>query len=766
VTAPGSWAFDYTNHWRSENPAFSNSWPHLADDIAIVNPAASCTNGNGYFQTYLNAVHEEDTLGSLSCSASNHVLFVDGALGGGVGGVTFFVSSNGWSSICFTNLTPLIYTSTQTYSNTKEIQFYGQCILAASNDLELACYSAPNPSNDSSAYAAIWVYDETVFYSHGHKIIRNGGGYMILGWIEQSGSWMTPRIAGDPGSEFIVNGSELYVMQNAQVEIPTIVRSINNLQNETDRATYQQGSKDSDVDVTLDNAYYHGPWTGANGESWMVRENDGDLTIKDFGLIYPTAYYDSNDLWTVSQIIFNGDLNGDGLIYKGYDNIASGTISFRGSISPGNNDNGQLIFRSLTNASIQLGIVPDKVDLNIDVDGLGDKIGIDHDSISLIDNNQLWLSLIDLKINNSGISNPYRSNMIIYCDAGFNPSKSNFNSIAWSDPTRAGQVVVEGSNVYITGIPASTNTFFDAQPEKLIFLHGETQKNILVQSPFSVNVNCSSSQNWIQIPNSVSLDNSSETFNVNIPETLPVNPDTGRTNTVVHLVSENDSSIFYDVDVFVLEQGYFELDESTLYFIEERDDSEYVGAYSPFTVDLSVEPAAGDSWISINSTNIPVTFSLTDDYEYVEINVATNQPAGTEGKICFSNLTDGVSHSVDIKIVENGYFEVTPAVLEIAPGETKYFNVISPLRADVNITADTNNAEFAITDFVSLDGNGFAVPVIVPINEIEGATGTVTFVNTYFTNIIHTAEVVIVPEPMGILWIIGLLELWIIGRKF
>ncbi len=100
VTAPGSWAFDYTNHWRSENPAFSNSWPHLADDIAIVNPTASCTNGNGYFQTYLNAVHEEDTLGSLSCSASNHVLFVDGALGGGVGGVTFFVSSNGWSSIC------------------------------------------------------------------------------------------------------------------------------------------------------------------------------------------------------------------------------------------------------------------------------------------------------------------------------------------------------------------------------------------------------------------------------------------------------------------------------------------------------------------------------------------------------------------------------------------------------------------------------------------------------------------------------------------
>ena len=670
------------------------------------------------------------------------MLFVDG---GSIGQIANFVNPNGLSRIVYTNMESVIFTPTATYANTLPLAFRANCILVASNDLELFCVSVPNPSNDFLGYASIDIYDDTVLYSYGHKIIKNGAGSLTIGMLGASG-WMNPRIDG--ASELQVNGCDVRVFQDADVKVPVIMRSFNNLKNENEGAYFSQASKTADIDIELNNAYLDGPYSGALGESWLERDNSGDLTVNGFGLIYPyKVYREDTHTWDVWQIVFSGDVRGNGTIYKGYSNVDSGVLRFTGSISPGTNDIGEIYFRSLTNQSIQLGIVPDKVDLNIEVDGLGNIDGVDHDSISVLNNGPLWLDLIDLKINNSEMSNPYRSNLIIYCEEGFRDGHSNFNSIAWSDPSRIGQVVIAGKEVYLTGIPAATNMFFDAQPEKLIFVQGETQKNILAQSPFSVDVNCSSLQSWIQFTNSVSLNNSSVNLLVNVPENLPVNPDSGMSNGIIRLVSENDSSIFYDVSVFVVEQGYFELDESILYFIEEREDSKYVGAASPLVVNLSVESETGDSWISIDSTNVPVTLSLTDSYENIEVSVATNQSAGTKGKIWFSNSVDGVSHSVDVKIVENGYFEVSPPVLEIAPGETRYFNVSSPFRADVNITADTNNAEFAITDFVSLDENGFAVPVIVPISEIEGGTGTVTFVNSYFTNISYTAEVSIVPEP-------------------
>jgi hypothetical protein len=197
----------------------------------------------------------------------------------------------------------------------------------------------------------------------------------------------------------------------------------------------------------------------------------------------------------------------------------------------------------------------------------------------------------------------------------------------------------------------------------------------------------------------------------------------------------------YEVPVFVVQPGYFELNTRSLYFFADQADYLTVRAFAPFAVNASVA-AIGAPWI----TPAPTTIGMTDSFAYVNVDVAA-MPAGSTGTVRFTNTgVPSVTHDVAVYVVANGFYETVEQQLTFVQGETqKWFEIFSPFRAEVDLQA-TNYPWIDVPGHVSLDNDAWLVPVTIPASQPVDSIGQVALVNSCFLNITQSVTITVVPE--------------------
>ncbi|MCK5851519.1 hypothetical protein KAH27_00695, partial [bacterium] len=590
------------------------------------------------------------------------------------------------------------------------------------------------PPNESNAvgFTEFAIYDSVEIFGNGNDITFNGNGWITPGWFGDSTSIKDVN-------KFVNNGGLLRQFESPVFEPPLYVNSTYDCNNEQSRGTYSMAGEIFNMDLVLTNAYVESWYS-----NWLKRYLSGTMVIRDFVLmsLYDTTG-DTDLIWTN---VVQSDVSGDGVFYKGYDNEPSGFVEFTGSISPGENGNGSLHFYSPLGDRVTFGL-PDRVgrlDLMMDVNGMRDYSGIDND-IFLADNiSAIDLGNIDLTVNvpAGAQTNPYRTNVLMRSfDNAFG---GDFNSVTWSDPGRTGELIVTPETVLIAGIPPLSN-FFDVYADRVVLVKGETQQVLIARSPFEMDVNAVADESWISVQPVISLSNDAL---VSVPVTVPADQPTtngfGLSSGTIRFSAATDPSVFIDEDVFVLEPGYFELNKSKMWVMAYNDDSASVRAYSPLTVGVQANIEDGAGWLSFDGDS---DVYLTNDGKYVYLNISTNQPAGTTGLVSFTNIdTPTVRHDVPVEVVGPGFFEVAPPAIEFMTGETqKFINVSAPFVTDVNISSP--EAWIAVPSSVSLDGNGYSIPVVIPVDQAAG-TGTISFVSTCSTNYSYDVKI-IVTSPCG-----------------
>jgi len=453
--------------------------------------------------------------------------------------------------------------------------------------------------------------------------------------------------------------------------------------------------------------------------------------------------YDYNgSLWTNN---ITATVSGDGTFYKGFDNEPSGIAEFTGTIAPGEvNGNGSLHFYSPLGDRVNFGLPSGILNLNLDINGMRDYSGTDNDIVLAENISSIDFGNINLNINNEAVSNPYRTNLLMY--SFDNAFAGHFNSINWANSNRMGEVIVTPQSVSVTGIAPLTN-FFDVYADRVILVKGETQQVLFARSPFEMNVNIAANESWISVQSSVSLSNDAS---VNVPVTVPADQPTtngyGLSSGTITFSAADDPSVKIEERVYVLEPGYFELNKSKLWIMENSAGTESIQAYSPLTIGVQATVEDGSSWISINGSS---SVNLTNGGKYIYFNT-TAQAAGTTGLLSFTNIdTPSVKHDVPVEVVGPGYFETSPATLEFITGETqKYITVSAPFKA--NVTVGSTDLWIAASASLSLDGNGYNVPVIIPSGQADGSVGTINIIGGCDSAVTtNTVSVEVVPEPFA-----------------
>jgi len=711
------WKSMYVNHSGSwdENTNWFNvtatnrfgplpGYPYLAGDVAFIRECGT----NDYFQIWPNQnTNLYANVANISIVISNELIF-------GAGGDNRIIlnNPNGKSVIALTNMVP----ANQGFVNSSQFSTYFDTWMILSNELEII---STGPTTNDATEAGFAIGNDSRFYGD-YPITKNGeGAFMIGAFPDHAPEVRTTK-------PVTVNGGICIVSSEARVDPPLRLNSITDCNNEFVRCNFMNLGDIYNVDFVLSNAYFDFRWP-----DWPGGTNEGNLTVYDWSLINPVENL---------RFRFLNDVNGKGEIWKGYSDSNSGELDFTGSISPGVNDIDYLYFRDLFNPGMHFGVAGDPVDLNIQIDGMRDGFGVDADAIIIQGESSIPLDYINLNLFTDGPSNPYRTNEVMYsADSAF---LGSLNSVVWSDPGRTGEVIVTPESVYITGVTPLSN-FFDIYKDEIVLVKGETQEVLVARSPFEMDVNAVADESWITVQPVISLSNDAlVSVPVTVPVDQPVTNGFGLSKGTIRFSSATDPSVYIDESVYVLEPGYFELDKSKLFFIADRASSDSINVSSFLNVNVNADNQ-GNAWITLDKSSV----SITNNRKSVGVEI-TEQSAGTTGTIRFENDDIlGVVHDVEVEVVENGYFEVPKTSITFIRGETqKYVNVSSPFRADVKISS--TDSWVAVSSLVSLDNNGYNLPVIIPADQAAGSTGTITLVNSCFTNISFSVEVIVVP-PSG-----------------
>jgi hypothetical protein len=721
LTFRGLW--DTPSNWTTSAGLRGISPPSLPNDFALIFGGGTATHYGGFFQIWPTGTYN---LGQLNVVISNELYLGSDEETSRL----IFTSATDKVKIALTNMVP----DHQYYVNDGQLGFIFNTILLISNNLDIYITSVPYE------YNGVWYTDSGGMFLDYDTILDGehfanvyGGGFLTVGNYYTVPP--TPQIL--ISRPFTLHGTYLVLNEGAIVRPPLVLRSFTDCKNEFQRSTmYGLGAPPSsdatllyNVDFVFSNAYYNA-WN-----DWKTNlitpggvYNRGSMTVHDWALLAPEPG---------CLLQFNCDVRGND-IWKSYTGTAGGDLEFIGSISPGIDGNGLMWIEVLgTSGVVRVGTKNDKVDLNIGINGLHNWIDEDHDSLAFDGVPTIGLGNIALKLN-VGTSNPYRTNEIMYsADSGL---AGSFSSISWIGG-RTGEVIVTPDSVYVTGIPPATTNFFDVDPDSIILEQGQTQAWVTLRSPYSVNVTASNDEPWITVAPQVAVPaNTPVQTSVNVPAGQPTTNGWGFSVGSVWYRAAADPTTAYEVPVFVVQPGYFELNTRALYFYENQADYLIVRAYAPFAVNASVA-AINSPWITPDPTSI----GMTDSYAYVDINVAA-MPAGTTGTVRFANTgVPSVVHDLAVNVIANGFFDTVEKELMFVQGETqKWFEIFSPLRAEVDMQGSA--PWVTVPPHISLDGDAWMVPVEIPASQPVDSTGQVALVNSCFSNITQTVTITVVPE--------------------
>lgn len=733
-----AYSWDFPSNWTDRVTGERGlTYPSKPGDRAFVHDGDKVVDGDSRYDIYLN--NRTDVFANvdmLVVNTTNQLLL------GNVNDNRLYFSG-GDDEISQLILTNLIYTN-QFFLNDTQFSIYWDALLYASNDLDIIVSSAPYVADDGKTYtdSAGMILDvNSLLVGDGEVNIRGNGAFCFGQYY---GTGPTPMVATT--KPVTLHGMASMINDSAIFGTPIIYTSETDCKQDFYRSYVYILSSDNptmavvNVDLVLTNGYlnhWSNPWY-----TYKIEEggtfNSGSLSILDWGLVSP----DNDDVG--GHIVLNCDVKGDGELWAGYSDSTSGTIDFRGSISPGYGDVdiARLIIVSLGGlVDMTFGEKGAPLDLNVDVDGMTAYYATDHDGITIQNAiGSVPLGDMNLNVNVMGHSNPYRSNMVLYSTD--DALVGSFDEVNWAGG-RTGEVVYTPGAVYLTGIPPLPN-FFDVYDDSVILVQGETQQVLHARSPFAMTTDISADEPWITVQSTASLSND---IIVDVPVTVPVDqPVTngyGLSQGTVTFAAAADSTVMREIDVYVLEPGYFELDQDVLYFVGGvgQTNSELVEVYSPLTV--TVDVSTDDAWVDVDLTQV----SVTNDDATVEVIVADGIPGATSA-VQFENTADGVTHTAEVRVVSNGFFDVGQTTLEFVTGETqKYFTVSSPLSAVVDIEVPPSTPWVSTVKRVRLMDNGYNVPVQIPSDQLEGSTSTLTLRNACFPTITRTVTIEVVPEP-------------------
>lgn len=738
----GSW--DNPSNWTDSAGVRASGYPRMPGDSANIFGGGTNPYGTPWQLWPNNFTDVIANVGHILVAISNRVLV------GNSGTDKYLVFNNPGKREAVWALTNMV-PDNQYYVNDWQVATAWDLFMILSNDLRIMVTSVPYEYDgeewtDAAGFGID--YDTTMVGNHAINV--HGGGFLILGNYYSTPP--SPAILTD--QPMTLYGTYLILNEAAIVKPPLVLRSQNDCQNRWMRSTmYGLGiATPGQLTFNIDFVSHYGYMTTfGNWPTNVITPggvyNKGSVTIEDWGLFAP-----ANSAAGVLRMAC--DVRGRGELWKGYLNTG-GNLELVGSISPGINDRDYLYIRALTNlGSVAIGTKDENVDIQIDVDGLRDRFAEDADAVVFRNIGDVNLEKIDLKVQVGSQSNPYRTNEIMYMvDGNF---VGDFASVTWLGG-RTGEVIVTPESVYVTGIPPATTNFFDVRPDGIILVQGETQGVVRVYSPYNVMVSISNTEAWLTTESQLALTAGAPVETViNVPASQPATQSWGFARGEVWYRAAHEASVAYRVPVFVLRAGYFELDTRTLYFLADQEGGGSVRVYSPLPVNVSVA-AVNTPWATV----APSLVSVNGSYAYVDIEVAA-QPAGTTGTVRFTNTGEPtVQHDVTLQFIGNGFFDTVEKELVFVQGETqKWFEVFSPVRADVTIAA-TNAPWIDVPDYVSMDGDAWLVPVTIPADQAVDSEGTIILQNECDPSITRSVTVRVVPEG-GILSlvVVGLMALW------
>ena len=741
----GSW--DNRSNWTAAAGGYAAGYPNAVGDVAHFYWGGTATA----FAVQLSNMNRTNiaTVGGLSITVSNTMYM--GSYNPTCG-LTFVSGSLGRSVIAYTNVAPDGYGMIW-MDQDQQFSLYGDyATFRLSNDLDIISHSLPCTSYETTPPTpnyegdALFTLDDYIQFRGDYTIRKYGLGEMLLGVLYDTGP-TAPEIRTT--KPFMINDGLCYAVYTAVVEPPFVMNTFIDCQNYLHEGMFCPLGliDDTNVTVNYDVVLTNGGYYLPRFSNWSYVLNSGSrarLTIADYGYVY-----------TPGNVEWNCDVRGFGTMYKGWED----KVVLNGSISPGvsvSNINWLRLY-SMTNEGIRLGASHDPVDLNIEINGLHDSFGEDADALIMQKLSSVDLGLVNLKLFTIGQSNPYRTNEIMYSpESAF---IGNLNSVTWSNPGRTGEVIVTPQSVFITGIPPLSSNFFDLLPDQLVFVQGETQKVLTARGPYSVALNVSNDSSWITAPATATVTGAPVDIAVSVPATQPVTNGYGMSSGSLLVAAAADTASAYRVEVLVVQPGYFELDTATLNFFSDQADYFDVWASSPLTVGLNVSVVSGGSWLTLSRTSL----GLTNSSQVVRI-TGTAQPGGTSGLIRFANAANtAVFHDVVVRVLDNGFFEVAPSTLEFALGETqKFFTASSPWRAVVDVAIAATDSWIVTAPSLSLADNTLSVPVIIPADQPNGSSGTITLTNRCVPGPARQVTVTVVPEPLaavgGLLGVLALLR--------
>lgn len=717
VTQSGVFFWDVTNAWYPQlDIANTGKWPHAAGDVAVIMPDPNATQIFGNVQINMRNSH---TVGDLTYAGSNNFLLV---ASGPV--ELYFVATNApYSTVTFTNLMP-------TTDAGRFMGLYDGLLFVFSNDLHFVGHAAENPDNyiDAAEFDFGWSFG---MWGNMHNVRMFGPVWLDIGTFAAGHNVRLRNI-----KEIALKGvwTRLFGKDYATVQAPMLMSSFYDCTYSFRRSTLILAGDEFAVNPTLSNAYAE-TWYS----NWPGRTNTGDVAVHTFALI------DVLRLTATSQDFYlelQGDVSGQGLLYKGYSNRESGILALTGSLSPGTPTEpvNLLHVYSPLGEKVLLGTDASPLDLNIDVTGLRSRFAVDADALVVENVSAVDLANINLNINNDARSNPYRTNEILF---SFNNAFQGwFNSVSWSDPTREGVLIPGVDSIYVTGIPPLNSNFFDVIENRIVLVQGETQGVYTARTMFDpVDVTVTSSEEWVTTEEAYTLHSDVRTVAVQVPADQPTPLGYGLASSQLQIASVEDPETAYEVMVYVLQPGYYELNTERIYHLTGGESTYTINAYSPLDVDVDITIAQGAGWIAPDKTSL----SLSDSREAVAVTVS-DQPAGTEGIIRFSSPTNpALVHDVAVQVIDLGYFETDTTELEFLVGETqKTLRVSSPLAVNVSLASD----EWITTpSLVELYFDAVDMPVIIPADQLEGETGEIVLQSVCFPSQEITVTVSVIPEP-------------------
>ncbi|MCX7001973.1 MAG: hypothetical protein NTV22_01720 [bacterium] len=440
----GSW--DTPSNWTTTAGIRGAGYPSAPGDTALVFGGGT----NSYddpWQLWLNNFTDTvANVGHIAISISNSMTIGNS----GVGKYLVFNNPGQPHAVwALTNMVP----DNQAYVNSFQLGTAWDLVMVLSNDLDVYVSSVPYDYlgvtyTESAGFA--FDYDSIVVGDYAINVY--GGGFLVLGGYYNT----PPNPAILTTGPLTLHGTYVTLNEGAIIYPQLVLRSVTDSTNVLQRSTmYGIGAPPTtdptltyNVDFVLDRAYYIAlNYWKTNLITPGGVYNRGSVTTRGFGLFAPQPG---------CLIQFDCDVRGQDL-WKGYSGSAGGDLEFVGSLSPGEENVDLMYIVGLATSGVcRVGTKNNRVDVNIDINGLGDVAGEDVDTIVLDSIGPIDLSNVDLTLI-VGRSSPDNTYLIMYCTNTM--LLNDFNSVTWMGSS-SGRVIVVSNAVYVADISSKTNAPF------------------------------------------------------------------------------------------------------------------------------------------------------------------------------------------------------------------------------------------------------------------------------------------------------------------